>query len=154
MKIISLFFSAVFLFAYAPAQKIHVNTFIGMANYTGDLQEKRFTFNHAKIAFGAGLSYELSNKIMLRSDFKIAKVAADDKTTSNFPPRNLNFTSKIYDGQLVGEYYFRDLDESFISPYVFAGVGIYHFNPYTNDSAGNKVFFTTLKHRGPGILPE
>src|SRR5450759_4036712 len=82
------------------AQKIHLNTFVGVANYDGDLQPKRFTFNQAKFAFGAGLSYELSDKIFIRSELRFARVGADDKFTSKYFVRNLNFTSKIYDAQL------------------------------------------------------
>ncbi len=48
------------LFTAAYSQKFHVNTFIGIANYQGDLQAKRFTFSQAHFAGGAGISYELN----------------------------------------------------------------------------------------------
>src|SRR5687767_4197332 len=79
----------------AHSQKFHVNTFIGIANYQGDLQERRLTFNQARFAAGGGISYELSEKLLLRAGLTAGKVTADDKLNRKNPFRNLNFTSSV-----------------------------------------------------------
>ena len=143
-------FSLYLIFFVCPgvsAQKFHLNTFAGISNYAGDLQDKRFTFNQSKFALGVGLTYELSDKIFIRTAVTLAKVGAEDKY-SKFFTRNLNFTSNIYDVQLVAEYNFRNLNDHYLSPYVFAGIGIYRFNPFTHDTAGNKFYLQPLSTEG------
>ena len=138
----------------SSAQKIHINTFIGLSNYQGDLQEKRFTFNQSHLALGIGASYELTEKLLLRSGITIGKVAGDDKFNNRNNLRNLNFTSNITEGHLGFEYYFRNLYDYSVSPYVFAGLAVYHFDPYTKDSAGNKYFLKPLSTEGQGFLQD
>jgi hypothetical protein len=49
------------------------------------------------------------------------------------------------------EYTFLDLEERTISPYVFAGVAAFHFNPYAFDTAGTKVYLRSLATEGQGL---
>jgi opacity protein-like surface antigen len=79
------------------AQKLFVNTFLGASNYQGDLQDRRFSFSQAHLAFGAGLTYEVSDKFSLRAGLTIAKVSADDKKNPKVFFRNLNFSSVMLD---------------------------------------------------------
>src|SRR5438067_282950 len=90
-------------FSVASAQKFFVNTFLGASNYQGDLQVKRFTFSQARLAFGAGVSYELSDKVFIRTGLSLAKVTADDKKYLRNADRNLNFTSHITELHIAGE---------------------------------------------------
>jgi opacity protein-like surface antigen len=133
------------------AQKFHINTFIGIANYQGDLQDKRFTFSQARFALGAGLSYELTEKVFLRGGLTIGKVTSDDKQNSRNLIRNLNFTSSLTEGHLALEYYFKNLNEYSFSPYIFAGVAVYHFVPSTKDSNGVKYNLKPLSTEGEGF---
>jgi opacity protein-like surface antigen len=133
------------------SQKIHINTFIGISNYQGDLQAKRFTFSQAGFAAGGGISYELNEKFLLRAGLTAGKVAADDKLNSKNSFRNLNFTSSVTEGHFAAEYYFRNLYEHSLSPYVFAGLAVYHFNPYTKDTSGSKFFLKQLSTEGQGF---
>jgi hypothetical protein len=82
------------------------------------------------------------------------QVGADDKRSSspNLIARNLNFNSKIFEAALLGEYNFKNLNEHKLSPYVFLGVGIFAYNPYTYDAVGNKVFLYRLSTEGQGII--
>jgi opacity protein-like surface antigen len=136
----------------ASAQKFHINTFAGLSNYQGDIQDKRFTFNQSHLALGAGLSYEITEKILLNGGVTFGKVSASDKNNSRNTLRNLNFTSNILEGHLTAEYYFRNLNEYSVSPYVFAGVALYNFSPYTKDSLGNKYYLKPLSTEGQGFL--
>ena len=67
--------------------------------------------------------------------------------------RNLNFRSKLFDWELTGQYNIFSLNDKWWTPYVFAGIGIYHFNPYTKDSADNKTFLKPLSTEGQGFIP-
>ena len=150
MKIFTLSLLCIFSFNI-QAQRFHLNTFLGMANYQGDLQDKRFTFNQAKFAIGAGPSYELSEKLSLRGMLTIGKVAADDKKNSRNTLRNLNFTSSITDASLVVEYDFKNLNDFSFTPYVFGGFGLYRFIPTTRDSSGIKRNLKPLSTEGEGF---
>ena len=88
---------AVGLFMFTMAsngQDFHINLFAGTSNYTGDLQDKRFTFSQSHFAGGIGVSYDLSDKFSVRSGVTLGKVSADDKYGTN-KLRNLNFTSNL-----------------------------------------------------------
>lgn len=134
------------------AQNLHVNVFGGVSNYQGDIQESRFTFSQARLAGGIGVSYELTEQLLLRAGFNRGKITADDKLNNRNHERNLNFTSTLSEGNLMGEYYFRNLYKYSFSPYVFGGVAIYHFDPYTKDSLGAKYFLKPLSTEGQGFL--
>ncbi|MEJ7587743.1 MAG: hypothetical protein WKI04_09305 [Ferruginibacter sp.] len=41
-------------FIQVHAQKFHLTFFTGIGNYHGDIQSKRFTFQQANLAVGAG----------------------------------------------------------------------------------------------------
>ena len=152
MKLFSACLTFLLITLTGNAQNFRINLFGGIANYQGDLQDKRFTFSQAKGAFGAGVSYDLSSKLVLRSGLTFAKITADDKLSSRNKARNLNFSSAITEGHIALEYYLKDLSESALSPYVFAGIAVYHFNPYTFDSTGNKVFLKSLSTEGQGFV--
>lgn len=142
-------------FITLSAQKINFNLFIGTANYYGDLQSKRYTFNQAKLAGGIGISYEVSDKFFIRGLFSGAKVSADDKLNPELlRVRNLNFTTTITEAQLAGEYYFFSKNDNPIAPYIFAGIALYHFNPYTKDTFQNKFFLQPLSTEGQGFYQD
>jgi len=141
---------------FADCQRLHLDLYGGAANYQGDLQSKKFTLTDMGPALGVGLSYDLTNKLILRGAANYLKVKGDDKTNtkaSGIESRNLNFQSHILEGQLALEYNFFDLGERSVTPYVFAGIAAFHFNPYSYDSTGNKVLLRPLGTEGQG-LPE
>jgi hypothetical protein len=67
--------------------------------------------------------------------------------------RNLDFSSKILDFELGAQYNILNLNSHWWTPYVFAGVGLFHFNPYTTDAAGEKSFLKPLSTEGQGFMP-
>ena len=144
-----------FLPLYTFAQKqVNLTLFGGFANYSGDLQEKRFTLDQSHAAFGAGLSYEIIPKVLIRGAFTFSKLSGDDKFSSKElnRRRNLNFTSVLYDASVVADYSLFDLTDKRVTPYAFAGVAMFGFNPYTLDSLGDKYFLKNLGTEGQGLL--
>ncbi len=136
------------------AQNLHLNISVGATNYSGDLQLKRYTFNQSHPAIALGVSYGVSEKFFIRSQLTLGKLSAYDKFNPLTASRNLNFTSSLTELHLAAEYYLRDLDEYFISPYLFAGIAVYHFNPYTTDSAGTNFFLQPLSTEGQGFYQD
>ena len=131
--------------------RLNVDFFLGTSNYSGDLQEKRFTFSQAHLAGGIGLSYEVTNQFSIRTAFKLGKISAEDRQGRN-KTRNLNFTSMLSEGDLDVQYFFSPLGVKPFTPYVFLGLAVYHYDPYTFDSTGQKYYLKPLSTEGEGFV--
>jgi hypothetical protein len=139
---------------FAIAQNFHFSARLGFAGYQGDLKAGLKPFSGLKLLGSLGARYDLSEHVTARSYLTLTSVAADDKNgTTSMKTRNLNFKSKIFDFELSAAYNFFSLNDRWWTPYVFAGVGFFHFNPYTNDTYGNKVYLQKLSTEGEGIIP-
>lgn len=135
------------------AQKsLNVDFFLGTSNYTGDLQEKRYTFSQAHLAGGLGLSYEITKQFSIRTAFKIGKISANDQFGRN-KKRNLNFSSMLTEGALDAQYFLSPLGLHPLTPYIFLGLAVYHFDPYTFDTTGQKYYLKPLSTEGEGFVP-
>lgn len=133
-------------------QRLHAAIFGGFANYYGDLQNKPFTLDQAKGVFGVGAKYDITNKIAVRSGIMFGKIAAmDAKNKAALQFRNLSFQSRIIEFNVLGEYTLFDMQERQLSPYVFGGIAMFHFNPYTYDTLGNKHYLKPLSTEGQGL---
>ncbi|HEX8462256.1 MAG TPA: DUF6089 family protein [Segetibacter sp.] len=135
------------------AQPLRIHIMGGFANYTGDLQPRRLTLNQASGVITAGATYNITDKLAIRSEYSFAKIGADDKKTSNprVLSRNLNFKTNIQEFSLMGEYDIWSLYTHSITPYVFAGLGVYKFDPYTFDEANRKINLRVLSTEGQGF---
>ncbi len=133
------------------AQRAHVTVFGGFSNYQGDLQDKRFTLDQAHIAAGAGVLYEITEKLYARGNVTFGKVSGDDKKNSRNSLRNLSFSSPLTDIHLGLEYSLLNPYEHSLAPYVFAGISYFSFKPSTLDSSGNKVYLQPLSTEGQGF---
>lgn len=151
MKYFILLLSSFFLLGLANAQRFSLDLYAGATNYQGDLQDKRYTFDQAHFAGGLGLSYVLNDHFSARTAFFLGKLSADDKYGRNWE-RNLNFSTTLTELQLGIEYYLKPLAYHSFSPYVFAGVALYHYNPYTFDATGTKYFLKPLSTEGQGFI--
>jgi Domain of unknown function (DUF6089) len=135
-------------------QNFHITAFGGLATYQGDLQGKRIDFSQSKPAIGIGGLYEISNKFLLRAGFIYGNIEGNDiknTTAKGIEFRNLNFKSAITEFQLGAEYNFFKLEGKSITPYIFAGIAAFHFNPYTYDSTGTRSFLQPLSTEGQGL---
>ena len=151
MKIVPLLFSFFLFSIVATAQNFHFNLYAGTSNYQGDLQDKRFTFNQSHLAGGIGLSYDITDHFSLSTSFMLGKVSADDKYGKN-KTRNLNFLSGITEGNLEVQYFITPLLQHSLTPYLFTGIAVYHYNPYTFDTVGKKYYLQPLSTEGEGFI--
>ncbi|MEP6514485.1 MAG: DUF6089 family protein [Parafilimonas sp.] len=153
MKHLTCIYFIFFAFVCAEAQKFSIHAGGGIINYGGDLQKKNFTFQQAGAAFSAGASYNFANNFSVNLSLSEGKVQADD-AKNGFPKRNLNFKSNIFETALTVEADYKNIwTEASFTPYVFSGIALFHFNPYTYTTAGEKVFLQPLGTEGQG-LPE
>ncbi len=133
------------------SQHFFASLFAGGSNYSGDLQEKRFTLSQAHPAAGLGLLYEFGPHVLVQGEFAFGRISADDKLGKN-AKRNLNFYSHLYEFSLKGEYMILDPYYWKVSPYVFAGVAVFDFAPYTDDAAGNPILLPEKSTEGQGFI--
>lgn len=136
-------------------QPAEVSLFAGLSNYLGDLQQKPITAVNAGNVFGVNFKYPLNEHIWFRGAVSKGNISASDANNSaELKPRNLSFNTAITDGYIAGEYRLFSPDRSSIIPYVFAGAGMFHFNPYVHFGDKNeKVYLQPLGTEGQG-LPE
>ncbi len=158
------------------AQRLCINTAVGIANYSGDLATGYTPSYKQSISLGA--SFDITNRFRFRANITNLSVQGDDSKspTAGIPSRNLNFKTNITEVGLLGEFDFLDNIYNDIIPYVFLGPSVYHFNPKplngpdvnlhdvgtegqnlvtTNKYAGNKYNLTQLNVQlGAGIRYE
>lgn len=136
----------------AYAQDFHVNLFAGVSNYQGDLQDKAITFNQSHPAGGVGISYDIAKHFSIRTGITLGKISGNDKYGRN-KHRNLSFYSGLTEVNLGLEYYITaPIEKHSLTPYLFAGVAVYHYDPYTFDGTGHKYFLQPLSTEGEGIV--
>jgi hypothetical protein len=138
------------------AQSWHIGISGGMANYNGDMLDKLYVMKQTNGYIGADVHYEISARIQLRAGFNFARVNGNDRYGSKdyLQKRNLNFESAISEFSLGAEFFLFDLSEEKMSPYLFASLAYFHFNPYTYDSSGKKTFLSRLSTEGQGLYPD
>src|SRR5688572_26712864 len=144
-----------FLVAFCPllgtAQNFHFSARLGIAGYKGDLKE-HISLSQTKLMGSIGARYDLSEHITARSYFTLAALTADDKKgVATKQQRNLNFQTKLFDWELTAQHNLFSLNDRWWTPYVFAGIGLYHFKPFTTDADDNKVFLQPLSTEGQGF---
>ena len=132
---------------------------LGPINYSGDLQDKNATTKESKFSGMAGITYQSSHHYSVNFSLMQGKLgASDSKTGTKWFYRNLSFQSNIFEVAVTAEYdlinitkiggAFADQNTNRFTPYLFAGVGIFHFNPYTYDMSGKKVYLQPLGTEG------
>jgi len=149
-KLLYLFCSLPF---FANSQNFHFSARIGVAGYQGDLKANAISLSQNKFMGSIGARYDLTEHISARSYITLTSLQADDKKgTETMKLRNLNFKTKLLDWELTGQYNFFSLNNRWWTPYAFAGIGLFHFNPYTTDASGNKVLLQPLSTEGEGFI--
>lgn len=155
MRKVLLFVFAVSAINFTYAQNLYFNTSMGVNNYMGDLKLKNFPKERVDPAFSIGASYSFLPGTYVNLTYTGAKIYANDQT-SGINGRNLNFYTNIQEGSITFE---RDLlPRGRNTPYVFAGVAVFHYNPYTyvassahGTASNNKVYLQPLGTEGQGL---
>ncbi len=153
MKYSFLFIISCFFNLLCLSQRVHIGVFGGLSAYNGDLAEKIFPKKLTNGAIGITGNYEVDDQIMLRAGITYSVVGGADRysTKAYSQSRNLSFETSITEFSLLGEYYLLNLNDRKYSPYGFAGVAVFHFNPYTYTQNNQKVYLKALSTEGQGI---
>src|SRR5260221_1333842 len=153
MKNIRLVIAFFFITSSVLAQRVHLGVFGGLSAYNGDLTDKIYPKKVTNGAIGITVNYEIADQFMLRGGFTYSIVGGADRFSkdSGLIKRNLAFETKINEFSLVGEYYLFNLNERKYSPYAFAGLAVFHFDPYAFDANHNQVFLKPLSTEGEGL---
>lgn len=123
------------------AQKSEFGGCVGTMFYLGDLnQTKLFKFNknpelnQLHLAGGFMYRYNISPRFAIKADFLFGKVSSTDKGT-DMADRNFSFSSPITEFSAEIELNFFELynttGKNRFSPYIFAGLTLFSFNPQT-----------------------
>ena len=149
-------YSFIFLFIITQscfAQGWEADITMGVSGYNGDLTEHIFSPKSMEPSAGFNLRYNFDDIIIVRGGFSWGKVSADDKNNhqQDLKARNLNFRTNILEGNLCAELNLFEPEYYNAYPYVFIGIGMFHFNPYTYDRDGNKTYLQPLGTEGQGL---
>lgn len=121
-------------------------------NYQGDLNPNSFTLAHSGPASGLIIKKTLSRWFTLRAAFVSGKIQAADKwNRDDLKARNLSFATTITEASAGLEVTLLDMSVARISPYMYGGMGLFHFNPWTTDRHNTKVFLQPLSTEGQGL---
>ena len=123
---------------------LEIGPWVGASFYLGDLNTD-FKFNRPNLAGGVAARYNFNHRLAARLSLNAGKIEAYDSDSDNpfERNRNLDFNSMIYDGTAQFEFnflpYFHGSREYFFTPYAFAGVSVFNYNPKTVAPNGETV---------------
>ncbi|MBC7946473.1 MAG: outer membrane beta-barrel protein [Chitinophagaceae bacterium] len=136
------------------AQNLYISARFGAANYQGDLKAKSVSTVQARLMGSLGARYDLTEHLTARSYFSLTSLEADDKNgNAKMQARNLSFKTKILEWELGAQYSLFSFNDKWWTPYVFAGIGVFHYKPFTLDPADTKVYLQQLSTEGQGFVP-
>lgn len=128
----------------------------GVMNYIGDLNNQSVV-SPLNGAAGVGVRTRLDNRWALRAEVAYGRVSCDKDYIER---RNLSFRSDIFELTAVAEFNFRPYGpgatESAFTPYIFGGIGVFHFNPMAMSGDQQWVALQPLHTEGQGtsLYPE
>ncbi|SHE85146.1 type IX secretion system protein PorG [Flavisolibacter ginsengisoli] len=131
--------------------QVRLGIFGGLSNYQGDLTDK--LYKSSKAAFGITASFPIAQRFSIRTGLTLGKIAGADSLSDKpeLIARNLSFQSKITEFSVLAQYDIFNIDDTRWTPYVFGGLALFHFNPFTYDSTQTKVYLQPLSTEGQGL---
>lgn len=155
------FYLAVFLLWLLPSKwvsaqetdrSLSLTILSGTLNYQGDLKPNSFTLSHTSPAYGIGIKKPLSNWFAVTAGFMSGKIEAADRWNRDYlKPRNLSFSTRLNEAYAALEISVPGLLSGKVVPYAYAGIAVFHFDPYTYDKSGVKTYLKPLSTEGQGL---
>jgi hypothetical protein len=126
---------------------------VGAMSYNGDLKEHAITVRGIRPVVSINAKYNSNDFINFRAGISWGMVSAHDKHNpgTGFKTRNLDFTSHILEVTAGAEANLLDPENYSCYPFLFAGVGLFHFNPYSYDKDNKKTYLQPLSTEGQGL---
>ena len=124
----------------------------GLMNYQGDIQPTSFTLRQSNTYFSFYIKQPVTRHLSFKAGLGYGRVQGDDKYNRDYlQKRNLSFYTSIKEAYAGIEMYAFPINNNKITPYLFAGITAFHFNPYTFTGDGQKVFLQPLSTEGQGL---
>jgi len=144
----------ILLIRICQAQEWQAEVMTGFASYNGDLSQRAFSPRSVRPAVALNMKYEFYY-LVIRGGIAWAQLAGDDKFNKDvsYKSRNLSFRTNVWEASLCAELNLVEPDLFYAYPYLFAGVGVFKYDPYAFDNEGKKVKLHPLRTEGQG-LPE
>ncbi len=138
------------------AQKHHeMGVFGGTSSYYGDLQEKWFPKQGYRACGGLMYKHYIHPMVGFRFGASYASLYGADSLSQSpaVKRRNLNFETNLFEAHAALELNFIpvDFDEFKFSPYLFAGLCAFYYNPYTIGANDEKIYLRPLSTEGQGL---
>ncbi len=132
--------------------RLNITGGIGIANYVGDLIKGSTAFQQSSFSSSVGVNYSIISHLNARFDIGFQNVQGyDSKQGGAHPERNLSFRSRILEFSLAAEYTLLNMNKYKFSPYVFVGIGAFHFNPRAYYGPGGTHELRGLGTEGQGL---
>lgn len=125
----------------------------GVTGYAGDLTQSALPLRTLGPGININLKYDSKDMFVFRTGIAWGMISGNDKYNSHadIRNRNLNFKSFIWEVNVCAEFNFFDPEINTAYPYLFGGIGLFRFNPYTFDSTNTKRFLRPLSTEGEGL---
>ena len=155
LKTVPVFFCLFFCkysFSQEQDKSTTISLFTGTINYQGDMNPNSFTFKHSNFATGLIIRKPLNRWLALRAGANIGKIEAADRYNRDYlKPRNLSFYTNIKEAYAGLELTMLDMSTKHFTPYMYGGLAVFHFNPWTYDNNGVKTYLQPLSTEGQGL---
>jgi opacity protein-like surface antigen len=156
-NLLLIFVISVFGVTKTNAQYLEYGLGLGTSVYWGDLNAPDFGTNIGNTGFAVqGMAkLNFSKYVAVKANLLYGKLSGDDSRSflDWQKQRNLNFTSSLAELSVLGELHifgYNFGEENPLSPYITAGLGVFHFNPKTTFQ-GNTVELQPLGTEGQGL---
>ena len=129
-----------------------ISLFTGAINYQGDVNPNSFTLSHSNFAAGIIIRKPLNRWFTLRAGATMGKIEAADQWNREYlKPRNLSFATTMKEAYIGLEITVLDMSAGRFTPYLYGGIAVFHFNPWTLDNTGTKTYLKPLSTEGQGL---
>ncbi|MEO5891495.1 MAG: DUF6089 family protein [Ferruginibacter sp.] len=150
------FFLGIFIFFSncCLAQQWQAEVMAGVSGYNGDLTRRPLSFRTMGPSLSVNLKYVLPGEyIIIRGGLGYGRISGNDKynKVQILKDRNLNFKTYILEANLGMELNILDPQLFHAFPYLFGGVGVFLFDPYTRDNNNRKTYLRSLGTEGQGL---
>jgi len=139
---------------HCTGQDWEAEVMAGVSKYNGDLTQHVISLKNIGPAVSFNVKYNFDNFILIRGGISWAQLSGDDKNNkqADLKNRNLNFHTDIIEASLCAELNLLEPGFYYSYPYLFGGVGVFHFDPYTYDKDNVKTYLQPLSTEGQGLV--
>lgn len=158
MKVRLFYFLLLFFGTFSTQAQYHeVGIMTGITNYLGDLVPPQEYFLGTNFAIGGTYQYNFTDRISVRGNIFWGQLTGSDRNSSydsGRRQRNLDFQTHLLEISALAQInilpFHPKRNKKPVTPFVFLGVGMFHFNP-TSMYKGERIYLQPLGTEGQGM---